>query len=356
MLQLLLLLCSCWFCSFSLYSIIIWFITFIKQNRIHWIECHEETWCPILFREIIINSIQVFWCSFGLTDIFGSPAATVAFIIYNLKQKHTNNNLNKYKLTILDLCSGSGGPVTIITDELNKRINTTTIVTDLFPHLMKWKLLSAKNKNIKYCKIPVNATNIQFNKIENNLNVAQIGNSNSNNKNIYLRSIFGAFHHFSPDLLVSILYDVMRCNHDFIAVELVSRCSLFGFLIVTLETAITIPFLMIMQIKYFFVDQYYELSLLQKILNSLIIIISIPIWGSMFLNDSIISHARCYRENEILKLTQMANIKAKKNDINTEYEWKCWAQKSNMMFPFDFLLPMIVLYGHPKDNRNQKDL
>eukprot|EP00483_Globobulimina_turgida_P004979 UN04989 len=125
-----------------LYSAIIWFITFLKQDRIHWVECHEETWCPLLFREIIRNSIQLFWCVFGLTNVFGSPAQTVASIIYEVQQKHVDNNIGQHKLTILDLCSGSGGPITIITEQLNKHMDTTTIVTDLFPPLTKWKLLS----------------------------------------------------------------------------------------------------------------------------------------------------------------------------------------------------------------------
>eukprot|EP00483_Globobulimina_turgida_P006698 UN06708 len=44
----------------------------------------------------------------------------------------------------------------------------------------------------------------------------------------------------------------------------------------------------------------------------------------------------------------MSTDQANKDGINIEYEWKCWNQKSDIMFPFSFLLPMSVLYGQPK--------
>eukprot|EP00483_Globobulimina_turgida_P010468 UN10489 len=238
---------------------------------------------------------------FGLTEIFGSPAQTVASIIYE-KQKHINNQHQNHKLTMLDLCSGSGGPVPIITQQLNKHINTTTIVTDLLPHLMKWKLLSSKNKHIKYCKVPVDATQIDSNKIKKNLNQQVDSQSTSDTKNIYLRSIFGAFHHFSPDLLIHILYDVIKCNDEFIAVEITDRCSIFGFLLLVFKCVVIIPLLIVMQIKYYFIDQYSELNLLQKIFKSLTIIICTPVWGAMFVNDGIMSMARCYTQDEIMDL------------------------------------------------------
>eukprot|EP01084_Bolivina_argentea_P262592 444121_1 len=325
-----------WVSSLLMYASVVWAFTFIKQNRIQYIELHEQKWCPLLFREIIITCLQSYWCWFGLTNTFGSPAQTVASMIY---QK------NEQVATLLDLCSGSGGPISLIIDELNRnqmKTKTTAITSDLFPNLSKWELLSLKNANIRYCKIPVDATNVNLNKIQQNLNKQLTKEIATNNEHICLRTIFNAFHHFSPKIATSILSDVMKCGDEFITVELGHRGGIIHFLLLVLEMVATIPALIVVQMISYVVDRH-------PICDVLLMVISTPIWATIFVHDGIVSCARSYKQTELIDLTRRATIKANKyGHNNIAYDWKCWTENANMMFPFNYLISMTVLYGCPK--------
>ena len=85
---------------------------------------------------------------------------------------------------ILDLCSGSGGPMPLIIDELVKLgYNVRATLTDLYPHPK-----SGSNPRITWSAEPVDATHVQSNLVG-------------------VRTMFSAFHHFRPDAAKSILKD-----------------------------------------------------------------------------------------------------------------------------------------------------
>jgi hypothetical protein len=89
---------------------------------------------------------------------------------------------------ILDLCSGGGGSIEKIYNNLqsyeNKQISIT--LTDKFPNLNAYEHINQKQKNIDYINYSVDACNVP-----------------SNLKGV--RTMFSAQHHFPPNLLKSIL-------------------------------------------------------------------------------------------------------------------------------------------------------
>ena len=238
---------------------------------------------------------------------------------------------------IIDLCSGSGGPTPYIHDMLNKQHNVNTILTDLFPQISIWKYQCNKHKNLKFTSKSVDAASIEISKIP------EI--SKMYRDKINFRTLFGSFHHFKPDLAISILKNTMECNDAFIMTEVILRRGwIFDFIQWPFQITLLSPFYMIyMIINILFVYDEKNINLIQKIIKCILIIITSPIWVACFIHDAIISNSRCYTKEELLKMAQMASKKG-----NYDYEWKCWRQNSDMIFPLNYLAPITVLLGVPK--------
>ncbi len=217
--------CSTWFCSLLLYGVLIFLIVFFKGDRIHFIEIHEETWCPDFIRQFIQLNLQTGWTQPGMVGILAqrSPAQTVAKVIAKqFSDAKKPSEKDEKNLFILDLCSGSGGPTPVIHSYLNEsNLKTKTILTDLFPPVEKWKELPlfSETPNLSFCTSPVDATNIP----------PKLWQKHKEGKTI--RTLFGAFHHFTPSLAISILSDAILSNHSFVMCEImVSRNHIFDFL------------------------------------------------------------------------------------------------------------------------------
>ena len=81
------------------------------------------------------------------------------------------------------------------------------------------------------------------------------------------------------------------------------------------------------------------------------LVLTLPIWITMLVHDAVISNARCYSERELLQLAELAETavnRDKGKDCEPLYEWKCWTQSANMLFPFGLLLTVTVLFGRPR--------
>lgn len=92
---------------------------------------------------------------------------------------------------ITDLCSGAGGGIAVVQQELSRRMGTTIRVTltDLYPNLEAYKYLQRESGGaIDYISEPVDAT--------------AVPESISG-----VRTIFSSFHHFPPAVAQAILRD-----------------------------------------------------------------------------------------------------------------------------------------------------
>ena len=335
-----------WFTILNVYAVIIWLICTITGERLHFIEISDQDWCPKLFRGCIRNCLHYGWTFFDLTPYIGSPAYTVSNIVApGIKKLGCS--------LIIDLCSGSGGPTPDIHRILNRKARhktITTILTDLFPQISVWKSQCAKSENLLFSQKSVNAA------LVNVANIPEISRIYHNE--VHFRTLFGSFHHFKPALAVSILADAMECGDAFIMAEAVlRRQTFFDFVQWPLQlTALTPFFIGYMIYQQLFVYDL-DMSILEKIWKCILIVVSSPLWAAAFIHDGIISNARVYTEEELMDLAESAKVLLRQKYTKTDgkkleaietYQWKCWRQNSDMIFPLSHLAPITVLLGFPK--------
>ena len=105
--------------------------------------------------------------------------------------------------TIIDLCSGSGGPMPEVANLLeSKGLNPKLIMTDLFPNKeFADKINTQESKNITYKSDPVDA--------------AEVSNELKG-----LRTMVGSLHHMKPDTAKKILKNTMEARQPFLSFEI----------------------------------------------------------------------------------------------------------------------------------------
>jgi hypothetical protein len=134
--------------------------------RLHLFEFNDQPWLPSGIRNALTAYL---WVAYRSTPFGGMFAKRVAQIL-NL----TSSN------KIVDLCSGSGGPIAIVDAELKKSgVKPRITMTDLFPN-------QAAGGAIEYWPEPVDARAVP----------PQLKG---------MRTMFASFHHFHPDDAAQIL-------------------------------------------------------------------------------------------------------------------------------------------------------
>lgn len=128
---------------------------------------------------------------------------------------------------IVDLCSGGGGPVGLIADELHAQgVHVHVTLTDRFPNLRAYAhAAEGSGDRIGWETSPVDATAVPPHLTG-------------------LRTIFNAFHHFRPDAARAILADAAHAGRPIAIFELVSREPVLLLAILTspLVVTLTVPF------------------------------------------------------------------------------------------------------------------
>ena len=146
------------------------------MKRIDLFEFEDFAWFPNWMRICLTRLIVVMHKFLKSSDDL-VPLIKRAF-------KYSNNN------TIVDLCSGSGGPMIEVFKDLageQGKSNVELILTDLYPNLeMASKINDSAIKNLSYKITPVNASNV-------NTELAGV------------RTMVGSFHHMKPGTARQIL-------------------------------------------------------------------------------------------------------------------------------------------------------
>lgn len=128
---------------------------------------------------------------------------------------------------LVDLCSGAGGPVRIVADELAARGRpVTALLTDRYPNLHAFEHASAgTDGRVSGRSTPVDATNVPADLVG-------------------FRTIFNAFHHFPPEAARAILADAVAKRQPIGVFEVVSRepLMLFALLLSPLSVTLSMPF------------------------------------------------------------------------------------------------------------------
>jgi hypothetical protein len=128
---------------------------------------------------------------------------------------------------IVDLCSGGGGPASVIADELARRGRSVHVtLTDRFPNPAAWAHAASTSRAIvEWRDEPVDATAVPAD-LEG------------------IRTVWNAFHHFPPSAARRILADAMSARRPIAVFEVVSRdpAMLLGLLASPLTVTLTVPF------------------------------------------------------------------------------------------------------------------
>lgn len=233
-----------------------------KLKRIHLFEFEDLQWFPQWLRQCMTRLIIV------MHKLLGTHHYVTELISKSLD--HTNHQ------AIIDLCSGSGGPMYNVYDLLksNGQHNDVSIIlTDLYPDNKAVENIKRRSDpNFTYLEDPVNA-------MEVDKSLAGV------------RTMIGSFHHFEPDKAREILKDAQN-NRQPICIFEISDNSVP---IALWWIAIPINFIM----TFFITPMAKPMSWKQLVFTYLI-----PIIPLCFAWDGAVSNARTYTLNDLDQLLE----------------------------------------------------
>ncbi len=172
--------------------------------------------------------------------------------------------------TILDLCSGGGGPAITIAELLRERRTQPLrlVLTDLYPNLPRLERARVEGRGrVEYRKMPVDATEVPE---------SLPG----------FRLICNAFHHLPPAAARKCLADAVRQGQGIAVVEMVDRSatSLFGVTFGTSAVLAVTPFIRPLRVS-------------RLLLTYLVPVVPLCTWW-----DGVVSCLRAYHPDELERL------------------------------------------------------
>ncbi|HAQ20384.1 MAG TPA: hypothetical protein DCR40_14310 [Prolixibacteraceae bacterium] len=253
-------------------------------------EFEDQTWFPGFIRDSMTDYLRFLFRTFNLYN----PILPV------LKDALAKSNSNH----ILDLCSGSGGAVEMIYENLKHTFNPEIKITlsDLFPSVLTYEYLSKKTQgDITYISTPVDATAVP-----------------SGLKGF--RTIFSGFHHFEKEKARQVLKNAVDAGHGIAIFDGGNRSFWMILLIIVAH-----PVLLFLYTPFF---KPFRISRL--VFTYLIPIIPVcTIW------DGVISILRLYSPDEMLQIAHKID--------NVQYTWISGKVRNK------FGMSIAYLTGYPKD-------
>jgi len=253
-------------------------------------EFEDQPWFPGFIRDSMTDYLRFLFRTFKLYN----PILPV------LKDALAKSNSNH----MLDLCSGSGGAVELIYQNLKLTFNPEIKITlsDLFPSVLTYAYLSKKTYGgITYISTPVDAARVPSGLTD-------------------FRTIFSGFHHFEKEKARQVLKDAVEAGHGIAIFDGGNRSLWMIFLIIVAH-----PVLLFLCTPFF---KPFRISRL--IFTYLIPIIPVcTIW------DGIISILRLYSPDEMLQIAHEAD--------NGQYSWISGKVRNK------FGMSIAYLVGQPKN-------
>lgn len=259
------------------------------MRRIQFIELHEQPWFPTTLRNEVTEALQ-----------FGSEKLKIYATILPLLQGALNATRSR---SIIDLCSGSGGPWLDISKKLKGGPQAYRILlTDKFPNLESPENTDPASANdVEYYRTPVDATRVP----------ADLAG---------FRTMFTSFHHFPPAEARAILQNAVDAGQGIAIFEVTRRrASAMAMMFVWFLTPLAFtPF--IRPFRW----------------SRLIYTYVFPLIPLVLLFDGIVSCLRTYRPQELGEMAQ--GLAA------PEYHWEFGEQAGTAGGP-----PITYLIGYPNE-------
>jgi hypothetical protein len=157
-------------------------------NRRHWVELHELPSCPDFVRRLATDYL------FTVSRVFGAHRPVVPRLARLLREADVH--------TIVDLCSGGGGPVVQAAEMLRAEgglEDLELVLTDLYPNTAAFERI-AGSEHVRAEPAPVDARSIPRHLSG-------------------VRTLFDSFHHFRPEDARAILADARKSHAGILVVE-----------------------------------------------------------------------------------------------------------------------------------------
>lgn len=239
----------------------------MKCRRLQLFEFEDQQWFPHLLRKYITDYLR-YWVE--LLGLYKPIIAMIREII--IKTDH---------FQVIDLCSGSGGPIIKIQQALKQDgLLVQVVLTDKFPN--QDIKAEYQDTNITWVKESVDAMSVPI------------------HLNSGMRTIFSSFHHFNPTQAKNILQDAIHSNFPIGVFEFTER-SLFSLLCALLVIPLFVLLFSVF-IKPFTLGRFFWTYI-------------IPIVPLICLWDGCVSNLRAYTPGELIKIV-------KQIEDYQKYHWK----------------------------------
>jgi len=160
-------------------------------KRIHLFEFEDFSWFPSWLRECMTRYLMT------MHKLLGTEAVLAELLANLLK--------NSREKRIIDLCSGSGGPMPNVATILKKQYgfqNLKLTLSDLYPHQKAIQIISKQNNpQLTYHTEAIDASHLE---------------ANMNG----MRTMICSLHHMKPETVKAILRDAMEAGQPFCALEI----------------------------------------------------------------------------------------------------------------------------------------
>lgn len=165
------------------------------MRRRHWFELHDQAWFPQVLRDGITECLRLYSAQLHFERVI---APVLAGVLRATGQRQ-----------IVDICSGSCGPVIPLQRELAQSgADTRITVTDKYPNAAAFARAEAASAGaVVACREPVDATCVP----------ARLSG---------VRTMFNAFHHFRPEPARAMLRDAYDKRQPIAIFEITNRSLL----------------------------------------------------------------------------------------------------------------------------------
>lgn len=257
------------------------------MRRIQFIELHEQPWFPSTLRNEVTDALQ---CGLEILKAYASISTLLQRALVAARSR-----------SIVDICSGSGGPWLDLSEKLRGDPSGYSILlTDKFPNIAAFENFKAASANgIDYYRSPVDATNVP----------AELDG---------FRTMFSSFHHFPPAQALAILQNAVDAKQGIGIFEVTSRTA----------SAVAMMFL------WFLTPFLFTPSIRPFRWSRVFYTYVIPIIPLVLLFDGLVSCFRTYQPRELRELI--------KDLAGPEYRWEIGEQSG--VFG---ALPITYLIGYP---------